>query len=43
MLKDEIFFGGEIQRTLGFTTSNVSKCCRGKSKLAYGYIWRFKE
>lgn len=34
---------GEIQRTFGFTTSNISKCCRGKSKLAYGYIWKFKE
>jgi hypothetical protein len=33
---------GEIQRTFGYPTSNISKCCKGKSKLAYGYIWKFK-
>ena len=31
----------DIQRDLGFSQSNVSKCCRGKIKTAYGYVWRF--
>ena len=27
----------------GFDQSNVSACCRGKIKSAYGYIWKYKE
>ena len=27
----------------GFDQSNVSACCRGRIKSAYGYIWKHKE
>ena len=27
----------------GFDQSNVSACCRGRIKSAYGYIWKYKE
>lgn len=33
----------EAERQFGFNQSNVAKCCNGKRKTAYGYIWRFKE
>jgi group I intron endonuclease len=33
----------EIEKTLGYPTSNISSCCRGKQKSAYGYIWKYKE
>lgn len=34
----------EIQRELGFYTSNISLCCRGiKLKKAYGYVWKYKN
>ena len=32
----------EVNRVLGYATTNISKCCLGKSKMAYGYIWRHK-
>ena len=32
----------EIERQLGFLHSNISYCCNGKQKLAYGYKWQFK-
>ena len=32
----------EVQKQTGFARSNISKCCRGKYKSAYGYVWRFK-
>ena len=32
----------EVQRQLGFNKGNLSACCRGKYKQAYGYIWRYK-
>jgi hypothetical protein len=28
---------------LGFAHSNISNCCKGKQKTAYGYIWKYKE
>lgn len=31
----------EVQRKLGFFAQNIGKCCLGKRKTAYGYIWRF--
>lgn len=31
----------EIQRQLGFDQSSISKCCLGKLKTAYGYIWKY--
>lgn len=33
----------EIERELGFAQANVSACCRGKYKQAYGYIWKYKK
>ena len=33
----------EAQRQYGFHASNICKCCNGKLKTAYGYIWKFKE
>ena len=32
----------EIERQLGFDSSAVGRCCNGKQKSAYGYIWRYK-
>lgn len=31
----------EVQRQLGYHISGISKCCNGKYKSAYGYIWRY--
>lgn len=31
----------EVERELGYLQSNISKCCLGKYKTAYGYIWRY--
>lgn len=33
----------EIQRELGYLQSNILKCCKGKYKQAYGYIWKYKN
>lgn len=33
----------EVQRQLGYEIGNLSKCCNGKRKTAYGYIWKYKE
>lgn len=33
----------EIERELGYCSSNVRSCCRGKLKTAYGYIWKRKN
>lgn len=33
----------EVERELGFNHPNISKCCLGKTKSAYGYIWKYKE
>ena len=31
----------EIKRQLGFAFTNISACCLGKRKTAYGYKWRY--
>jgi len=31
----------EIERELGYANQNISSCCRGKRKTAYGYIWKY--
>lgn len=31
----------EIQDTLGYDPSNISSCCKGRLKTAYGSIWKF--
>lgn len=32
----------EIQNTLGYPNSNISSCCLGKQKTAYGFKWKYK-
>lgn len=32
----------EIQRQLGFSATHISKCCLGRYKFAYDFIWRYK-
>ena len=31
----------EVERQLGYSSSHISACCRGKLKTAYGYIWSY--
>lgn len=31
----------EIERKFGFDNGNIGKCCNGKYKSAYGYIWKY--
>ena len=33
----------QVERELGFAQPNISSCCNGKYKQAYGYIWKYKE
>lgn len=35
--------GMDVQRELGIKQQNISNCCRGKLKTAYGFIWRYKN
>lgn len=32
----------EIQNILGYPNSNISRCCLGKQKTAYGFKWKYK-
>ena len=32
----------EIQRQLGYNNANISACCLGKRKSAYGFRWEYK-
>ena len=32
----------EVERQLGYSSSNIRTCCRGKQKTAYGYKWTYK-
>jgi len=31
----------EIERQLGFSHENLAKCCKGKIKSAYGFVWKY--
>lgn len=31
----------DVERQLGYAQSHISKCCNGKRKTAYGYIWSY--
>lgn len=31
----------EVRRVLGFATGNISKCCKGILKSAYGFKWKY--
>lgn len=33
----------EVHRQLGYSPSNISRCCRGERKTAYGFIWKYKK
>ena len=33
----------DVQRKLNYNNGNISKCCTGKRKSAYGFIWKFKD
>lgn len=33
----------EIERELNFGHSNISNCCKGRYKSAYGYIWKYVD
>ena len=33
----------EAARQTGFGQGNISTCCRGEYKQAYGYVWKYKE
>lgn len=32
----------EIQEFLNYSASHIVKCCKGKIKTSYGYVWRYK-
>ncbi len=34
---------GEIYRELGLDKSAILRCCKGKQKKSYHYIWKFKD
>ena len=34
---------GLITKTLGYDYTSISRCCSGKQKTSYGYIWKYKE
>jgi len=33
----------DIERALNFKHSNISSCCLGGLKTAYGFIWRYRK
>lgn len=33
----------EVERQLGFNKPNISQCCLGKQKTAYGFVWRYAK
>lgn len=33
----------DIQRELGYSNSTICKCCMGKLKKSYGYIWKYSK
>lgn len=33
----------EIERQLGFKSSHICNCLKGRHKTAYGYIWKYKK
>ena len=39
----EYWSANEAARQTGYDQSNISACCRGKLKQAYGYIWKYKK
>lgn len=33
----------DVERNLGYNHCSISKCCKGKLKSAYNFIWKFKD
>ena len=33
----------QINNKLGYSVSNISRCCRNEQKLANGYIWKYAD
>lgn len=33
----------EVERILALDRSNINKCCRGKIKMAYGFVWKYEK
>lgn len=33
----------EVKKTLGFDNAAISRCCKGKQKISYGFIWRYVD
>lgn len=33
----------EIERQLGYAKAAISRCCLGKQKTSYGFIWKYKD
>lgn len=31
----------EVERVLGYSQGDISKCCNGKRKSAYGFMWKY--
>lgn len=34
---------GEVNRELGFDKSAILRCCKGKQKRSYWFVWKFKD
>ena len=33
----------QVERELGYSQGHISKCCNGKRKTAYGFVWKYAE
>lgn len=33
----------QVYNELGFDISSIAKCCKGKVKTSYGFIWKYKQ
>ena len=33
----------EVKELFGYDNSSIAKCCKGKVKTSYGYIWRYAD
>lgn len=33
----------QVEHELGYFNTNIGKCCMGKAKTAYGYIWKYSD
>ena len=36
-------YAKQIKETLGYDHSSILKCCKGKQKTAYGYVWKYHK